>query len=268
MLNRGKFPILGVYVDAVDYEAVVARVVEAAQARRPLSVSALAVHGVMTGALDREQRYRLNSLNLLVPDGQPVRWALNVLHKTHLYDRVYGPTLMLEVCRAAAEHGLGIYLYGSRQSVIDQLGRNLEAKYPGLAICGSSPSRFHRLDDDERAQVVASIRSSGASLVFVGLGCPRQETWAYELTSELSIPALCVGAAFDFHAGNLPQAPPVLQKLGLEWVFRLTNEPRRLWRRYLLLNPLFTILVVLQALHLFTLKPGSGRPPTVHTLPG
>lgn len=268
MLNQGKFPILGVNVDAVDYETVVVEVIAASEARLPLSTSALAVHGVMTGALNREQRYRLNSLDLVVPDGQPVRWALNALYRTSLPDRVYGPILMLEICRAAAERGLGIYLYGSRPSVINRLRENLKERIPELLILGSAPSRFHRLSGEERTQVVSEIRSSGASLVFVGLGCPRQETWAYELTRELSMPTICVGAAFDFHAGNLPQAPPILQKLGLEWAFRLYHEPRRLWRRYLLLNPVFLVLVLLQRLHIVTLRPQAARPPAARILPG
>ena len=259
MVDRGKGSILGVGVDMVDYDAAVARVVEAATARRPLAVTALAVHGVMTGALDRHQRHRLNAIDLVVPDGQPVRWALNALYGARLSDRVYGPTFMLRVCEAAAAARLPIFLYGSRLDVLDRLGRALQRRFPDLSIAGARPSAFRRLTADEQQAMIDDIRASHAAIVFVGLGCPRQETWAYECRDRLSMPVLAVGAAFDFHAGSLPQAPPALQKYGLEWLYRLAQEPRRLWRRYLLLNPAYVSLLVLQATGLHTLD--AGQPP-------
>ena len=268
MINRGRHNLLGVMISAVDYEFATAQILDRAKTRRPLALSALAVHGVMTGVLDLRQRYRLNSLDLLVPDGQPVRWALNLVHRTHLPDRVYGPTLMLETCRAAEREELGIYLYGSQRSTIDRLQDRLRRLFPQLQITGSSPSRFRKLTPGEGKKVVDEVRASGAAITFIGLGCPRQETFAYELTRSLSMPALCVGAAFDFHAGTLPQAPSWMQTCGLEWAFRLAHEPRRLWRRHLLLNPVFLAMTFLQALRLLTLKPGSAERPRGHDLPG
>lgn len=262
MPDAGKRSVLGVLVDAVDRDGAVDRVVAAARERRPLSVSALAVHGVMTGVLDPIHRYRLNHLDLVVPDGQPVRWALNLLHAARLPERVYGPTLMLTVCERAAAERLPIYLYGSRQTVLDALARRLAQRFPGLTIAGMRPSRFRPLTPGEKQEVVDEIHRSGAAITFVGLGCPRQEVWAYEFRDALGMPVLAVGAAFDFHAGLLPQAPPRLQRLGLEWAFRLVQEPRRLWRRYLLLNPAYVALLALQASHLRRFDPERAMHPT------
>ncbi len=261
MIDLGRHDVLGIGVDAVDYEAAVARVMAAAQERRPLALTALAVHGVMTGVLDHEQRYRLNHLDLVVPDGQPVRWALQRLHGADLPDRVYGPALTLEVCAAAAAEALPVYLYGSRQAVLDDLAANLTARIPGLRLAGKQPSRFRRTSADERDDIVRQIRDSGAALVLVGLGCPRQETWVFEYRDRLRMPLLAVGAAFDFHAGRLPQAPSGWQKRGLEWLFRLLQEPRRLWRRYLLLNPLYLTLLSLQWAGLYRPRPSTDPPP-------
>jgi CDP-paratose 2-epimerase len=259
--GESKKNILGILIDAVDYETSVNRIIAAAKERSPLAVSALAVHGVMTGVLDRNHRYRLNHLDLVVPDGQPVRWALNSLHKTGLTDRVYGPNLMLKTCKRASEEGLSIYLYGSRPEIISRLSANLRARFPDLIIAGSQPSRFKQVTEVEKRDIVQQIRESGAALTFVGLGCPRQEVWAYEYCRDLKMPVIAVGAAFDFHAGALAQAPPQLQKLGLEWLFRLANEPRRLWKRYVLLNPLYITLLLMQALGLKKFNPLEASPP-------
>ncbi len=260
MIDAGKRNLLGVLIDAVDYEGAVARIAAAARSGHPLAGSALAVHGVMTGVQDQEHRARLNSLDLVVPDGQPVRWALNLLHGTGLVDRVYGPTLMLEVCALAEREGLGVYLYGSSQHVLEALQAALAARFPNLSLAGAEPSRFRRISPREKEQVAARIRASGARIVFVGLGCPRQEIWAYEYREALSMPILAVGAAFDFHAGTLSQAPRWMQDRGLEWLYRLMLEPARLWRRYLLLNPAYVALVAAQTLRLRRFHPPSSRP--------
>jgi exopolysaccharide biosynthesis WecB/TagA/CpsF family protein len=259
-LLAGKRNILGVQIDAVDYEIAVARIIAAAETRERLTVSALAVHGVMTGVLDRAQRFRLNHLDMVVPDGQPVRWALRLLHGIRLPDRVYGPTLMRKVCQAAAARDLSIFLYGSRPEVLDALANNLRERFPRLRVAGTEPSRFRCLSAVEQAELAERIRASNASIVFVGLGCPRQEVWVYELGHLLRLPLIAVGAAFDFHAGTLAQAPPAMQRAGLEWLFRLVREPRRLWRRYVYLNPAYAGLVLLQALGLRAFPSGSAAP--------
>lgn len=263
MLDLGKWNILGVQISAIDYEAAVRRILTAAERHQRLTVSALAVHGVMTGVLDSTHRFRLNHLDLVVPDGQPVRFALKVLHGVRLPDRVYGPTLMRRVCEAAAARGQSIFLYGSRPQVLEALEQNLRAQIPDLRVAGTEPSRFRCLSDHEQRELADRIRNSGASIVFAGLGCPRQEVWVYELGHLLSLPLIAVGAAFDFHAGLLPQAPPRLQDAGLEWLFRLAYEPRRLWRRYVLLNPAYVCLLLIQALGIWPFRPAAGaqQPP-------
>jgi len=246
MIDKGKFPIGGVNVRAMDYEAAVHSIIEAAHGGFPYAVSALAVHGVMTGSLDPIHRKRLNGLDLVLPDGQPVRWGLNLLHRTKLEDRVYGPNLTLKVAAAAADHRLPIYLYGSRLETLERFSENLKKQYPDLIVAGMEPSKFRKINKEEKLQTAARIKASGAKLVFVGLGCPRQEVWAFEYRELLSMPLLAVGAAFDFHAGTLKQAPGWMQKRGLEWFFRLYQEPKRLWKRYLYLNPLYVMTLLAQ----------------------
>ena len=247
LINLGKKNLLGVNVDVTDYASAVERTIQAALARKPFIVTALPVHGIMTGALDEEHRYRLNSFDLLVPDGQPVRWALNLMHRVRLKERVYGPNLMLALCERAAREGLPIYLFGSNPMPIAMLTAKLRERFPSVRIAGSQPGRFTVLSSSERREIVKTIRASGAAIVFAGLGCPRQEIWAFENGTALSMPVVCVGAAFDFHAGTVPQAPLSLQKVGLEWAYRLWREPRRLWRRYVLLNPLYVAMIAAQA---------------------
>ena len=252
MINRGKHNLLGILVDAVDYEAAVDRVMGAARERRGAAVSALAVHGVMTGALDPIHRYRLNRFDLIVPDGQPVRWGLNLMYSTGLEDRVYGPELTLRVCQRAAEEQVPVFFYGSTQPVLDRMQSNLRKRFPTLQIAGMEASKFRQLTESEAMDLSTRIRQSGAAIVFAGLGCPRQETWAYEFRDLVSMPILAVGAAFPFIAGELRQAPQRLQRIGMEWFFRLCMEPKRLWRRYALLSPAYVALVVMQCARIRT----------------
>jgi N-acetylglucosaminyldiphosphoundecaprenol N-acetyl-beta-D-mannosaminyltransferase len=255
VINKGKYPILGINVHAVDYDYAVSQVVSAAEQRRPYAVSALAVHGVMTGVLDPVHARRLNGLDLVVPDGQPVRWALLGLHGKRLRDRVYGPNLTLRIAQQFSGRRLSIFLYGSSQETLARFAQSLTDSFPGLKIAGMHPSKFGRLTEQERLELANLIKASGANAVFLGLGCPRQEVWAYEYRNLLNLPILAVGAAFDFHAGTLSQAPKFMQDSGLEWLYRLVQEPKRLWRRYLLLNPLYVWNVLLQYFGLKQFKP-------------
>ena len=268
MIDKGEFNLLGVTINAVDYEAAVDKIIDAGKRRKPLGVSALAVHGVMTGVMDNEHRHRLNGLELIVPDGQPVRWALNWLHRTKLKDRVYGPNLMLETCQAAAEQGVSIFLFGGKQELLDDLQASLLKMFPNLKIAGMLASKFRTVSEAEKQEIIATIRESGAAITMVGLGCPRQEVWAYEFKEELEMPVLAVGAAFNFHAGQLDQAPPMLQRLGLEWFYRLVKEPTRLWQRYLILNPYYLSLVFLQITGLKKFDPESTDSPKQEILYG
>jgi N-acetylglucosaminyldiphosphoundecaprenol N-acetyl-beta-D-mannosaminyltransferase len=267
LLNAGKRNVVGILINAVDYESAVESIIEASRERRSYAVSALAVHGLMTGVLDPEHKFRLNHFDLLVPDGQPVRWVLNWIHRTKLRDRVYGPNLTLRLCGRAAAEGIPVYFYGSVPEVLAALRESLAIKFPKLGIAGMECSKFRRLAGDEKSQLADRIQSSGAGLVFAGLGCPRQEVFAYEFCRTLSMPILAVGAAFPFLAGLIPQAPLWMQSVGLEWLFRLTAEPKRLWRRYLYLNPAYVFLAAIQGLGIQEFST-DGKPPVSELLHG
>ena len=267
-VKTGKHNLLGVLIDAVDYQAAVGRIMSAAEAGRGLSVTALAVHGVMTGVGDAEHRHRLNEFDLVTPDGQPVRWGLNLLHGAGLDDRVYGPTLTLKVCEEAAKRGVPVYFYGSRPEVLEKLTQNLEARFPGFKVAGAEPSKFRQTTPQEKAEIAERVRDSGAQITFVGLGCPRQEVFAYEYKDALQMPVIAVGAAFDYHAGLLQEPPPWMQRAGLQWFYRLLQDPRRLWKRYLVLNTQYVTLFTLQRLGLWRPKVTDTEAPTAEVLYG
>jgi len=247
LIDRGKLSLFGIEVNAIDYEAALEKILQAAQTPRAFAVSATAVHGLITAVLDPEQAHRLNSLDLVVPDGMPLVWALNSLYRAGLPDRVYGPNLMLKLCEEAAARAVPVYFYGSRPEVLERLVANLTARYPALRVAGAVPSLFRTTSAEEQAAIASSLQESGAGLVFVGLGCPRQEVFVYEMSGLVNRPLVAVGAAFEFHAGTQSQAPLWMQRRGLEWLFRLSQEPRRLARRYLMTNPLFLGLWALSA---------------------
>jgi N-acetylglucosaminyldiphosphoundecaprenol N-acetyl-beta-D-mannosaminyltransferase len=236
-------PIAGVLVSQTTYADATASIIRAAQARVSLVAAATSVHGLTLGAIDPEFGAILNSFDLITPDGQPIRWALNALHDAGLTERVYGPTLMHWVCQAAARAKLSVYFYGSRPNVLDRLVDRLSEHVPELHVAGKRSPKFGQPSQAEDEQDLEAIRASGADVVFVGLGCPRQERWAFEHRAQLDLPIVCVGAAFDFHAGTLRQAPAWMQARGLEWLFRVLMEPRRLWRRYATHIPIFVALV-------------------------
>jgi len=256
-----KLNLLGVLIDATDYVGAEEAIVHAAKDGRGFAVSALAVHGVMEAVADAGHRHRMNSFDLVCPDGQWVRFALNWLYAAGLADRVYGPELTLRLCARAAEEGLPIYLYGSKPEVLEKLCANLNERFPALVIAGAEPSKFRTTTQEERLEIAQRIRESGARMVFVGLGCPRQEIFAYEYRELVGLPLVAVGAAFDFHAGLLPQAPARLQRFGFEWLYRLYREPKRLWKRYVLLNPAYLARVVLQKTGLKHFAPTDTKQP-------
>ncbi|HEX2971131.1 MAG TPA: WecB/TagA/CpsF family glycosyltransferase [Tepidisphaeraceae bacterium] len=236
--------LFGVQVSVTNYAEAEELIIRGALNRRSMVVTHLPVHGVVHGATHREYRERVNSFEIVAPDGQPVRWALNWFGRAGLSDRVYGPELMMRVCGRAAEVGVSVYLYGSSPEVVQRLRENLRARWPGLKIAGWESPPFRALNNQEKREVAERINNSGAGLVFVGLGLPKQDLFAYEMRGQIRAVQMCVGAAFDFHAGTKPMAPAWMQRSGLEWLFRLVQEPGRLWRRYLLTNTVFLFLVL------------------------
>ncbi len=206
------------------------------------------VHGIILAKDDPTFAQILNAADIATPDGMPVVWALRSFG-CRGQQRVYGPTLMLNLCESAAQNGHGIYLYGGRPEVLPLLEQRLGERFPGLRIVGRFSPPFRALTPAEDEQVQQEIRQSGCDLVFIGIGTPKQERWMYE--HRQSFPGatmIGVGAAFDFHAGCRAQAPRWMQRLGLEWFFRLSAEPKRLWRRYLLVTPRFIPLWLVQRL--------------------
>jgi N-acetylglucosaminyldiphosphoundecaprenol N-acetyl-beta-D-mannosaminyltransferase len=238
-----KVPLFGIGISVTDYAGASAAILAAARARRSYAVSALATHGLTEAARDPGFGDLVNSIDLVTPDGQPVRWAMNAMHRTGLSERVYGPDLVAAVCAGAAKEGMSIYLYGSTAETCRAVADELPRRYPGLRVAGVHPDRFRDATPTEDADDVRRIRESGADIVLVGRGCPRQERWVAQHRGVVAVPMLAVGAAFDYIAGNLPRPPRLMQRAGLEWLFRLSQEPRRLFRRYLVHNSLFCLLL-------------------------
>jgi N-acetylglucosaminyldiphosphoundecaprenol N-acetyl-beta-D-mannosaminyltransferase len=232
--------ILGVPLAVSDYERVMDWMDSMIAVNGRGYVTAAAVNLVMSAREDPQARAAVLGATLAVPDGQPLVWALHALGHGDA-TRVYGPELMARFCARCARAGTPIYLYGGRSpEALQMLEERLRERFPGLAIAGGSSPPFRPLTAAEEEETIAEIDSSGAAVVWVGTGQPKQEKWMLRMRPRLSAPLLVgVGAAFDFHAGLVPQAPGWMQRSGLEWTYRLAREPRRLWWRYAHHNPRF-----------------------------
>ncbi len=245
-----KVDIFGVEVTPTTYEQATETIIYAAQQRTPGVISCHAVHAIITASCDPQLRDQVNQFDMITPDGQPVRWALNLLHGTHLRERVYGPELTLRLCQRAAQTGVSIYLYGGSPEVVETLQSNLKEMFPRLEVAGYESPPFRALTPEEDEEVVQRINDSGAGLVFIGLGCPKQDVFAFEHRDQIQGVQICVGAAFDFHAGRKSTAPRWMQDRGLEWLYRLLQEPRRLWKRYFVTNSIYLGKLGLSLLYL------------------
>ena len=243
-----KHDLFGVSISQTSYEEATALIMRAAKDRSPMLVDHMPVHGLIEACQDPSLNEEMRQFDIVAPDGQPVRWALNRFYGAGLSDRVYGQELMLRLCRQAEREDVGVYLFGSQQSVLEQLQRNLLRQFPKLRIAGAESPPFRPLTAEEDQVAVERINDSGAGLIFLGLGCPKQEHFAYDHRDRIKGVQLCVGAAFDFHAGCKKMAPKWMQRNGLEWAFRLMTEPGRLWRRYLKTNSLFLFRFIRQEL--------------------
>lgn len=234
--------VLGIPLALTDYERTIEWIDATIATRRRGYVCVAAVHTVMACQEDPDLRAAVLGSDLTVPDGQPLVWAINALGHD-LPGRVYGPDLMARYCERAALTGSRMFLYGGRdQDALVKLATTLRARYPGLNVVGGYSPPFRPLTGEEEEVVVEEINRSGADIVWVGIGVPKQEKWMAAMRGRLDAPVLIgVGAAFDFHAGLVPQAPSWIQSLGMEWAYRLAREPRRLWRRYLRYNPRFVV---------------------------
>jgi N-acetylglucosaminyldiphosphoundecaprenol N-acetyl-beta-D-mannosaminyltransferase len=242
-----KREVLGVPIALTDYSEAL-DVMDGMIARRQRGyVCAVAVHAVMVAQDDKVMRDALLGSALTVPDGMPIVWAANALGG-ELDDRVYGPDLMLRYSERCAAKGHRVFLYGGRdQGSLQQLALNLRLKYPGIKIVGGYSPPFRPLTDEEETSVADQINAARPDVVWVGIGVPKQEKWMARMRDRIDAPVMAaVGAAFDFHAGRVSQAPAWMQERGLEWTYRIAQEPRRLLPRYLVYNPRFVLRIGLQ----------------------
>jgi N-acetylglucosaminyldiphosphoundecaprenol N-acetyl-beta-D-mannosaminyltransferase len=237
--------ILGMRVHATSYVDTVQRVKNWALLKESRYVCEAPVAMVMESYDSPEYRSVINQADLVTPGGMPIVWAMRLLG-VRGQPRVYGPQVMLHLCAHAAQNGLSIGLYGGSPSALGRLGPELKRRYPALKIGYEYSPPFRPLTPEEDRKVCFQIRQSEIQMLFVGLGCPKQERWMAQHKPHLPVVMLGVGAAFDFISGEKPWAPAWLQRLGLEWLYRLLTEPRRLWFRYLWHNPRFVCLVALQ----------------------
>jgi N-acetylglucosaminyldiphosphoundecaprenol N-acetyl-beta-D-mannosaminyltransferase len=239
--------IIGVRIHSTNYAAAASQVLAWARAGESRYVCAANVHMLMEAYDSPDFCHVVNAADLVTPDGMPLVWVMRSRGAVG-QGRVYGPTLMLHVVEKAASQNVPIGLLGGTPEVLELLNQRLKQDFPSLKIVFSVSPPFRALTDAQEAELVELIQASGVRILFVGLGCPKQERWMAEHREKVSAVMLGVGAAFDFHAGQKRQAPAGLQKLGLEWLFRLLQEPGRLWRRYLINNPRFILLVILESL--------------------
>ncbi len=237
--------ILKTRVDVTSYEDACDRIQTWANSSISCYVVAANVHVVMTAYWDAQYQRILENAALVTSDGMPLVMGLRLLGVVG-QERVYGPDLMLVWCDRAAQLGMPIYLYGGTTPMLEKMTAYLQDRYPGLPIVGTHAPPFRPLSPQEAAADVDRINQSGARVVFVGLGCPKQEQWMYRHQGQIQAVMVGVGAAFGFFSGEVSQAPRWMMRLGLEWLYRFCQEPQRLWRRYLVNNPLFILLFGLQ----------------------
>src|SRR5687767_9466908 len=241
--------VLGLPIAMTDY-AEAMDVMDGMIARREQGwVCAVAVHAVMVAQGDPEMRRALIDSSLTVPDGMPLVWAANMLGED-LPNRVYGPELMSRYSTRCADRGHRVWLYGGRdQGSLVQLALSMRRDHPGIKIVGGYSPPFRELTDEEEDALAEQINASNADILWVGIGVPKQEKWMARMRERLNVPVMCaVGAAFDFHAGRISQAPRWMQQRGLEWIYRIAQEPRRLLPRYLYFNPRFVLAFARQYL--------------------
>ena len=252
-LNLGALPkvnILGVGIHAITMAQTLAQISTWIEEGTRHYVSICTVHTVMECHRSEQVRRAVNNAGLATPDGMPLVW-LGKLKSKHPVTRVYGPDLMLALCELSAQRGYRHYFYGGAEGVATKLAQGLQTQYPDLHVVGTYSPPYRPVFQQEDAQIIEQINQTKPDIIWVGLGTPKQDLWMAAHRDRLTAPVIiAVGAAFDFHTGRLPQAPRWMQRSGLEWFFRLLQEPRRLWHRYLVYNPLFILLIVAQMLGL------------------
>lgn len=244
---QARFPVLVLKISASEPSMVVSQVLEMIERKKKGAIHVCTVHTVLEAVDNAQLATLINHGTLAVPDGMPLVWLGRRAFPEADVQRCYGPDLMLAVCEAGLATGLRHCLYGGGVDVLELLEQNLKARFPGLEVVERISPPFRDLTEAEKQQMSDRINAAKPDVVWVGLGTPKQDLWMGEFRDRLDAPVLiAVGAAFDFHAGRLAQAPYWVQRSGLEWFYRLMKEPRRLWRRYLIGNPRFLVLICAQ----------------------
>jgi N-acetylglucosaminyldiphosphoundecaprenol N-acetyl-beta-D-mannosaminyltransferase len=235
--------LIDVFLSSTSYSQSIIQIDDWVKQGEGHYICAANVHMVMEAHDSSSFRKIVNDADLVTPDGMPLVWMMR-LKGEHKQERVYGPTLMLQVLDMAQRNKIPVGFYGGSPDVLNTLVERMHEKYPALIIKFSLSPHFGQMSAEEDKLVVEMIRQSAIRILFVGLGCPKQEIWMAAHKDKIPAVMIGVGAAFDFHAGKKAQSPSILQRIGLEWLFRLFHEPKRLWRRYLYNNPRFVFLAI------------------------
>ena len=242
--------VLGVGITVLNLPLAVERICHAVSARRKGYVCVTGVHGVMEAQYDLGLRRILNAAFLNTPDGMPMVWCGKMAGHRGM-SRVYGPDLMLELAAVSVERGLRHFFYGGANGAAEELKRRLTARFPGLQVVGTYEPPFRPLNPAEESQLSTQVSLSQADILWVGLSTPKQEKFMAAYQGKLDVPIMiAVGAAFDFHSGRVKQAPRWIQRSGFEWLYRLSRDPKRLWKRYFKNNPRFLFRIACQSLGL------------------
>jgi exopolysaccharide biosynthesis WecB/TagA/CpsF family protein len=239
-----KYSVFGLNYNATNYHEASNIIIEKAKKRESFTVAALPVHGLIEAYRFRKYNKTANNIDMVVPDGYPVVWALNIMHKLKLKERVCGADLTLHVLQKANDSKLKVFLFGSYENTIKNFATFINENYPYVEICGMQSDRFREATEEEDKQDIDLINSLGANIVLVGRGCPRQEYWIDAHKNKIDAAMMAIGGAFDWHAKTVKRAPVWIRKLALEWLFRLIIEPRRLWKRYLVTNTIYIVLMI------------------------
>lgn len=239
-MKRTGAKVIGVFIDAISWDECIDRILTWAAERQPRIVCLCNVHSAVTANDDPRLFSALACSDMVLPDGSPVAWTLRRAGWSS-QPRIAGPDLMERLCQSAQAAGSKVFFFGSSESTLNRLSTNLKKKFPKLCVVGELSPLYGSWSPSEEEAYIRAINSSGAHLIFVGLGCPKQEIWMAKARDKVAGVMLGVGAGFDFHAGVVPRAPAFMQKVGLEWLYRLVREPRRLWRRYLYTNIQFVV---------------------------
>lgn len=239
-MSRKRIPVLGAFIDALSWENAIAKIVAWGAAHESRYICICNVHSVVETTLDRELQLVVNDADMATPDGAPIAWALRQMGFPS-QERINGPDLMWRYLSEAERLGQTVFFYGSTEATLSKLCDSVTSGFPRLNVAGVLSPPYRRLSPMEDESDVRTINSSGANVLFVGLGCPMQEKWMAAHRGRINALMIGVGAAFDYHSGTIRRAPSWMQHYGCEWLYRLASEPRRLYKRYLICNTLFII---------------------------